>query len=174
MKQLAGTVCNSLRWTQPHLSDRRFDLRNQEELLATLWFRNASRSVATARSAGGRWTFKRVGPWQTRATVRAAGDTADLAGFDYHTWGRGGTIRLADGRAVRVTSSHQQGEVEFLFTEEQPLFRYRTDGFLLRQSDVDVLASLERMADLPWLLPFGWYLAVMMYQDSTTYVAIVA
>ena len=173
MKHTADAVRSPLRWVQPRLSDRRFELRNCEGLVATLSFRNASGTFASARSADGRWTFKRVGLWQTRATVRAEGATADLAGFDYHTWGCGGTIRLADGRAIRVTANLRQQPVEFQFTEGHPLFRYRTDGFPLRQSDVDVLPPLECMPEMPWLLLFGWYLVVMMYQDSTTYVAMV-
>jgi hypothetical protein len=173
MKHMTGAVRSSLRWVQPRQSERRFDLRNREGLVATLSFRNASGTFASARSADGRWTFKRVGRWQTRATVRAEGTTADLAGFDHHTWGGGGTIRLADGRAIRVTVSLRQRAVECQFTEGHPLFRYRTDGLPLRQSDVDVLQPLEGMPEMPWLLLFGWYLVVMMYQDSTTHVAMV-
>jgi hypothetical protein len=106
--------------------------------------------------------------------VRAEGATADLAGFDHHTWGGGGTIRLADGRAIRVTANLRLQAVDVQFTEGHPLFRYRTDGFLLQQSELDVLQPLEGMPELPWLLLFGWYLVVMMHQDSTTHVANIA
>jgi len=173
MKQMAGAVRSPLRWVRPSQSDRRFELRNREGLVATLSFRNASGTFARARSADGCWTFKRVGLWQTRATVRAEGATADLAGFDHHTWGGGGTIRLADGRAIRVTANLRLQAVDVQFTEGHLLFRYRTDGFLLRQSELDVPQPLEGMPELPWLLLFGWYLVVMMYQDSTTHVAMV-
>ena len=54
------------------------------------------------------------------------------------------------------------------------LFRYLTEGFLRQESTLEVLPSLESLPEMPWLLLFGWHLVVMMHQDSTTHVAIVA
>ncbi len=99
---------------------------------------------------------------------------ADLAVFEPHTWSGGGTLRLADGRSIRVTTNLWQTKIEFQLAEDRVLFRYRTEGFLRQESELEVMPSLDGMRERAWLLLFGWYLVVMMHQDSTAYVAIVA
>jgi hypothetical protein len=174
MERLADVIRRPLRWVQPRISQRLFELRSARGTVATLSFRSAFGSFATASSAEGNWTFKRIGFWQTRATVRAEGEMADLAVFEPHTWSGGGTLRLADGRSILVTTNLWQTKIEFQLAEDHVLFRYRTEGFLRQESELEVMPSLDGMRERAWLLLFGWYLVVMMHQDSTAYVAIVA
>ena len=75
------------------------------------------------------WTFKRVGFWQTRATVREDGAARDVASFEHYTVRGGGTLRLADGRSLLVTTNFWQTHIEFRLSEDRLLFRYRTEGF---------------------------------------------
>ena len=173
MKPLADVIHGDLRWVQPRVFDRAFELRHLDEIVATLSFRSAFGSFATAASAGGSWTFKRVGFWQPRATVRAEGGTDDLAVFEHNTWSGGGTLALADGRPIRVTTNFWQSKIEFLSADDDVLFRYLTEGFLRQESQLEILPSLERMPEMPWLLLFGWYLVVMMHQDSAATAVII-
>ena len=173
MNRLADVIRRPVRWVQPRISQRRFELRSGEETVATLSFRSAFGSAATARSANGCWTLKRIGFWRTRATVRAEGGMADLAVFEPHAWSGGGTVKLADGRSILVTTNIWQTRIEFQLAEDHVLFRYRTEGFLRQESELETMPSLDRMRERPWLLLFGWYLVVMMHQDSTTHVAMV-
>ena len=174
MKHLAGVIDSRLRWVQPHVLDRRYELRHGDEPVATLAFRSAFGSLATGRSADGSWTFKRIGFWQTQATVRAEDALHDLAVFEHNTWRGGGTLRLAWGRSILVTTSLWQSKIEFQLADDHVLFRYLTKGFLRQESRLEVMPSLKSFPEMPWLLLFGWYLVVMMHQDSTTHVAIVA
>jgi hypothetical protein len=174
MKPLAACLDGSLRWIQPSVVDRAYELRHADDTVGTLVFRSAFGSFATGRTAEGCWTFKRVGFWQTQATVRVEGATSDLAIFEHSTWRGGGTLRLIGGRSIRVTTRLWQSKIEFLMPEDRVLFRYLTDGFLRQQSDLQVLPPLQAMPDMPWLLLFGWYLALMMHEDDATHVAIVA
>jgi len=173
MERLADVIRRPLRWIQPRISKRLFELRSGEGTVATLSFRSAFGSFATARSAEGCWTFNRSGLWQTRATLRAEGGMADLAVFEPHAWSGGGTLKLADGRSILVTTNLWQTRIEFQLAEDHVLFRYRPEGFLRQESDLDIMPSLDGMRERTWLLLFGWYLVVMMRQDSTAYVAIV-
>jgi len=162
---------SALRWVQPHVFDRTYELRDGDDLVATLSFRSTFGSFATARTADGVWTFKRVGFWQTRATVRADGQPADLAVFQHATWSGGGTLRLADGREILVTTNFWQSRIEFRWPDGEVLFRYSTSGFLRQESDLEVMPALARVAEAAWLLPFGWYLVVMMHEDAAAVVA---
>jgi hypothetical protein len=174
MKPLAACLDGRLRWIQPALFARAYDLRHGDDIAGTLVFRSTFGSFATGQTAEGRWTFKRVGFWHPQATVRVEGATSDLAVFEHSTWRGGGTLRLSGGRSIRVTTNLWQSKIEFQLAEDRVLFRYLTDGFLRQQSDLQVLPPLQAMPELPWLLLFGWYLVVMMHEDNATHVAIVA
>lgn len=172
MRHLAEVIDHPLHWAQPHLFERSYELRSGAEVVATLSFGSALGSLATARSADGAWTFKRVGFWRAMATVRAEGATVDLAAFEHSTWESGGTLRLADGRSILVTTNLWQSKIEFRAPDDQVLLCYRTEGFLRQEAALDVLPSLGHWPEAPWLLLFGWYLVVMMYQDGTSAVVI--
>jgi hypothetical protein len=174
MRHLAHVVHNDLHWIQPRVLDRDWELRCGDDVAATLVFRSAFGSFATAASAEGVWTFKRVGFWQLRATVRAAGGAEDLAVFEHNTWSGGGTLTLAGGRPIHVTTNIWQSKIEFLTDDDAVLFRYLTEGFLRRESQLEVMPPLLRMPEMPWLILFGWYLVVMMHQDSAATAAIVS
>jgi len=173
MKHLVDVIHNHPRWVQPRVLERAWEFQQGDDRVATLTFRSAFGSFATATSADGSWTFKRVGFWQTRATVRAEGGTEDLAVFEHNTWSGGGTLTLAGGRPVRVTTNFWQSKIEFLSADDDVLFRYLTEGFLRQESELEIMPSLVRMPEMPWLLLFGWYLVVMMHQDSAATAVII-
>ncbi len=173
MPKLASVIDQRLQWTQPHVFERSYELRSGTEVVATLSFRSAFGSLADARSADGAWTFKRVGFWRSMATVKVDGASDDLAVFEHDTWHGGGTLRLSGGRSILVTTNLWQSKIEFRLASNEVLFRYRTDGFLRQQAELDVSPALGQWAEMPWLLLFGWYLVVMMHHDSANTVVIV-
>jgi hypothetical protein len=67
MQTIARLIDRELMWVQPSAFKQEFELQVDGELAATLRLKSSFGSFATAESAGGCWTFKRVGFWQTRA-----------------------------------------------------------------------------------------------------------
>lgn len=173
MQHIADVIRRPVRWSQPSMLERGYELRSGSDLVATLSFRSAFGSLASARSADGAWTFKRTGFWQTRATVRAEGTAADLAHFEHNTWAGGGTLHLVGGRALLVTTNLWQTKIEFRQSEDHVLFRYRTEGAFRQAGELEAFPGLEGLREMPWLVLFGWYLVVMMRQDATATVVIV-
>ena len=153
--------------------DRTYKLRHQEDSVATLSFRSAFGTLATATSADGVWTFKRVGSGRPGRRSGPRGSRR-IRSFEHDTWAGGGTLTLADGRAISVTSNFWQSKMEFRWSDDEVLFRYLTEGFLRQESELEVMPSLERMPEAPWLLLFGWYLVVMLHQDAAASAAIVS
>jgi hypothetical protein len=174
MPRLADVVHDHLQWVQPRLLDRHYELRRGDEPVATLSFRSAFGSLAIARADGRSWSFKRVGFWKPRATVRVEGEPTDLATFAHDTWKGGGSLRLADGRVLRVTTNMWQSKIEFLGPDEGALFQYETEGFFRQEAVLTVMPGLAEMPEMPWLLLFGWYLVVMLHEDSAATVAVIA
>ena len=81
MLRIGELIGRDLHWNQPSGFKMEYELRDGETLAATLRFRSSFGSLATAESADGRWTFKRVGFWHPVITVRASNEEATLATF---------------------------------------------------------------------------------------------
>jgi hypothetical protein len=149
-----------------------YELQDGGEVVATLRFRSSFGSFATAESADGCWTFKRVGFWKTRVTVRASGSESDIASFRNNTWKHGGTLELPDGRAYPANTNFWMTEYEFTTQSGEPLLKYsRVRGVLRLSSTVEIQPAAASLTELPWLLMLGWYLTVMIHVDSTVMVA---
>ena len=174
MRRIADLVHSTLHWKQPRVFESRYELAAGDEVAGTLSFRSAFGSFATAETADGSWTFKRVGFWQTRATVRELGAHNDLAVFEHNTWSGGGTLTMAGGRTIRVTTNFWQSRIEFQLEDGTVLFRYRTEGFMRHEAGLDIEPAAARMPELPWMLGFGWYLVVMMHHDAASTAVIVS
>ena len=164
MTELTG---QELKWTQPHALKMEYELRAGDMIAATLRFRSSFGSFATAESADGSWTFKRVGFWNTKATVRASGAETDLAVFKNNTWSGGGTLELPDGRKYPANTNFWATQYEFKTESGEPLVTYKKIGGVLHMSSrVEIHASSKEVAEMPWLVSLGWYLMVMLYMDS--------
>jgi hypothetical protein len=172
MKKIAEIIDRELKWVQPHTFKMEYELQADTALAATLRFRSSFGSFATAESADGCWTFKRIGFWQTQATVRTCGAEADLALFKNNTWKGGGTLEFSDGRKFMADTNFWQTQYEFKTEMGERLFGYKNIGGVMHLSAlVQIEPQAAGLPDLPWMVMFGWYLTVMMHQDSAAAVA---
>ena len=174
MRHLTDAGTRSLHWTQTRLFDSNYQLVDGDEVCARLSFPRLFGSFAIAEAAGGTWTFKRVGFWHTRATIRKEGADTDLAVFEHNTWSGGGTLRLADGRKIQITTNFWQSRIEFQSEDGRPLFRYETEGFMRLGATLESLPAVAALPELPWLLTFGWYLVVMIQHDAATQAVVIS
>lgn len=167
MRQIAAMTGRELTWTQPHAFRMEYELRAADELIATLRFKSSFGSFATAESADGCWTFKRVGFWQTRATVRECGAETDLASFKNNTWSNGGTLELPDGRKFLASTNFWQTKYDFRTEAGEVLFSYTHIGGLFHSSAlVEIQPAAANLPELAWMVMLGWYLVIMMQMDS--------
>ena len=167
MKGIRALVGQELKWFQPHALKMEYELHDSGELAATLRFRSSLGSLATAECADGCWTFKRVGFWHTKATIRVCGAEQDIAVFRNNTWANGGTLELADGHRYPANTNFWMTEYEFTAEAGESLVKYRRIGGLLHLSSiVEIQRAAAPLKELPWLVAFGWYLTVMMHMDA--------
>lgn len=140
-----------------------YELHNGELLVAKLRFRSGAGSFATAESADGSWTFKRVGFLQTKVTIRESGSQTDLAVFHNNTWDHGGTLELRDGRKYLANVNFWATQYSFKTETGEEIISYRKMKGVLRMSaQVEMAAQARGIAETPWIVLLGWYLAVMM------------
>ncbi len=168
MKMIAEMIGRELKWGQPSAWKMEYELRADEELIATLRFRSSFGTFATAESADGCWTFKRMGFWQTKATIRECGSDTDIALFKNNTWSRGGTLELPDGRKLNASIKGWKTTFEFKSETDETLVRFKSGGFVHLSAAVEIPPEAAAMPELPWIVMLGWYLTVMMYVDTAT------
>ena len=171
MKKIAGVIGRDLEWAQPSAWKMQYELRAGDELIATLRFRSSFGSFATAESEDGCWTFKRVGFWQTRATIRSCGSETEVATFKNNTWSGGGTLELPDGRKFPATTNLWKINLEFKTEAGKTLVRFKTSGLVHLSATVEIQPDAAVLSELPWVIMFGWYLTVMLYMDTASVAA---
>jgi len=166
MRKIAELVGKQLKWVQPRVLKMQYELRADDELAATLGFRSSFGSFARGESADGCWTFKRMGFWQTRVTVRTRGEDVDIATFKNNTWSGGGTLELSAGRKFLATTNFWQTNFEFQDELGGTLIKFKSGGLIHLSATVNVEPNALTLPELPWVVMLGWYLIVMMHMDS--------
>jgi len=172
MEKTASFIGLPLEWHRPSVFRPEYELKSGEALVATLHFRSAWGTFATARSGDGCWTFKRVGFWQTRATIRPCDCDEEIATFKNNTWSGGGTLLFPDGRQYPANTNFWQTQYEFKTETGESLIHYRNRGLLGMSAEVTILPGAQEVPESPWMVMLGWYLIVMMQNDSSAAVVV--
>jgi hypothetical protein len=144
-----------------------YELGAPDALIATLRFRSSFGSLATVESADGCWTFKRVGFFQTRISIRVCGSETEIATFWNNTWSGGGALELPDGGRLKATTNFWQTRLEFRAENDESLIRFEPGGILRVYSSVEIAPQAKEVLEkLPWLVSLGWYLIILLRSDS--------
>ena len=168
MEKIVSSIGLTLEWQQPKLFKMEYELKSGDSLLATLRFRSSWGTFATAQSADGCWTFKRVGFWQTRVTVHACDSEDELAVYKNNTWSDGGTLLFPDTRKYLANTNFWQTQYEFKTENGEPLIHFQNDGFVRPSAKVTIQESARAIPELSWMVALGWYMIIMMQNDSAS------
>jgi hypothetical protein len=155
-----------LRWVTPAMMKMNYQMEHGEAVVTSLRFKSVWGTLATAENADGCWTFKRIGFWQTKVTIRACGSEAEVATFQNNTWTGGGTLEFPDGRRFRATTNGWQTKLEFQNEAGESLVRFKYDKVWCTSATVSILPPALNMPETSWIVAFGWYLMVMMQNDA--------
>ena len=167
MKKLNEVLGSELVWSQPSAFKANYDLHAGTDLIATLRFRSSFGSFATAETAEGSWTFKRIGIWSARITVRLPDADEDLAVFKARTWKGGGTLEFPDGRRVLARTNVWQTRYSLETEAGGNLVTFEVGGVFRHSAKVTVDPAAAERTELPLFVTLGWYLAVLMQQDAS-------
>lgn len=174
MRRVTDFPKSQFSWVQPKVGERRFELRTGADVVATLVFRSFTGSLATAETAEGSMTFKRVGFLNARVTIRDAGGLEDVAVYHPRLWG-GGELLFNDGQEVHWRSTNFWG-TSWAFTDgaNQVLVDFKpglehekfSDMFKIQATlTINPMPALQTRGSI--LLPLGLYLLILQQDDST-------
>ena len=166
MRNLDEVVGQELLWTPATAVKKSYELRAGEEVVGTLsWQRG---SLAAADIAGNQWTFKREGFWHPRVTVRVAGSETDTA-ILRPGWLGAGTLELSATRHIQWSAANMwHAQWNWQETDGRPLVLFKShQGWTKQTGTVDVDPAAASLSELPLLVSLGWYLLVLLAQDTT-------
>ena len=179
MKPIADALALPLVFAQPRAMERSFELRAGADLVASLEFRSAFGSLASAATTSEAFTFKRVGFFSPRATARREGSARDLAVYTPRWTSHDGGVALASGEQLRFGAANFWGtrfalgdaEGRTLATFGPEPETHRFSDLFRTQALVTVDPAASVRPDLALLLLFGWYLVVLHHQDAAAVTA---
>jgi hypothetical protein len=163
---VASLTNRPLSWRQPHALKPSYDLTDRDAPVGTLVFRSAFGSLATARLGDGCWTMKRLGFLRTRVEIRACESETAIGTFHNNTWSGGGTLAVAGGRELRANTNFWHSRFEFVDADGRSLVRYTIGGVLKASGEMEITADGATLPEIAWIALLGWYLVVMMRNDS--------
>jgi len=166
LSRISDVADRELTWTQPSFARQAFELTEHGAPVGRLVFPRMLGTLAEAESGEGTWTFKRVGFFHQRATVRAPGAEVDLATFQNNTWHSGGTLVFLEGGRFRATTNFWNTRFAWETEDERSLVRFHYGGAFKLSATVEIQDSARALPELPVLVLFGWYLCVMLHRDA--------
>ena len=173
MKSFSRLKDMKMEWVQPKALERYFELRAGEDHLATLTFRSSFGSLANADTTEGSWTFKRVGFFNPRITVRAAGSEVDLAVYQPKFWGDG-ALTFRDGLsfswkpvnfwATEWAFKDEAGNSILVF--KSGIEKGKLSDAFKTQATVEIQPVLTPRQWLPLLAALGMYLLILRQEEA--------
>ncbi len=167
MAKMSELVGRELKWEQPSGMKQLYELYAGDLAVCTLHLDSSFNSRATGFNAEGSWSFDRKGFWQRQSIIRETGGTGDLALYNANTWRQGGTLELSNGRRYVVKFNFWMTQFSLTTEDEQPLISITKIGGVFHYSGLVEIHNLAKnLPELPWLVPFAWYLVMLQFRDS--------
>ena len=158
MKRIGAS--KSLKWEQTgKLSSR---LTADGDVVATLAWAKSWGSLATAETAAGEWTLKRLGFLRPRVTLREAGSESDYAVLSMN-WAGDGRVAFSDLETFQLArSGFWNPEWVMLDSSGGAILSLKPDsGWRKKTADVRILSpSISDKSELLAIL--AWYIVLLI------------
>ncbi len=162
MKNIREVGIQPLKWQQAGDDKASWELRAGDNVVGTAVWQNptADGTLVVATSGDGSWSFKRVGVFTPRVTVRLVGTDKDVATVTAHL-GRS-VVDFADGHVVHfLRSNFWRNEFTFTRSNGEPLLAFKDAG-----TRVEIAPGAATMPDASLLALLGCYLLHLYARDA--------
>jgi hypothetical protein len=162
-----------LRWTQPKLLKRYFELLCGDDRIGTLRWEKWFGSLATAEASEGQWTFKRAGVpgWDVTGwdvAVRESGSAETIAMFEatvdtfagVEYWSGAGSLQYRGGQRIRWAQNVRRSRCMWVSVNGLEIagFSYHSSITSRTEGRLKVSTYGAGLPELPLLVLLGWYL----------------
>ncbi|MEM7105190.1 MAG: hypothetical protein AAF502_18780 [Bacteroidota bacterium] len=151
---------------QPEWTKRYFELKFDEELLATIQWPTWFKTTAHGKTAFGEWTIKRVGIFKPKISVRLKGSKRDLYVLKMKSY-RKGTIQMDDRKVVWDYIQMWKSEVGWIENDRDVMtFRLSYSLTKKRFAKIRMIKTDYSEEELSVLLLVGLYMIHMIAQSN--------
>jgi len=148
-------------WVQPSLLSRYWELRDADDLVATLEWKSAYQASAIGITESGRWSFKLEGFFRSWVTVRRL-DREEPPSVFRALPSFNGKLELPDDRRLSWDSNFWLTKWIWSATDGLELMRMSRNLSLRTEGSVEWDARMARIPELPVLTLLGWYLIILV------------
>lgn len=173
MKQQSIQFSKMLTWTKvPRKRPRMYELSQGDNVYARLTWQKLGGSHALGESQAGSFSFKRVGFFSTKVTIRTTESDLDI-GYFYPTMLGGGRIELRDGRMwkIKAMGLFQPRYVVF-DNSERAVLNFKVKGFG-SGSELTFAKPYPDEKTAYLLAIIGWYVSILANEDSSAAAVII-
>ena len=166
MRSIQSVADFELTWAQQSAFKNSFEFHFGGELVATLQFPKMRATVAIAETGDGAWKFERTGFWKSKILITSTNSADALGSYTSNPWKGGGILELPDGRKFITWRSFWSGRFEFRTEAGETLFQIQSHGAFRLKASVRINRRAVHVPELPWMIPFAFYLGVLARNDA--------
>ncbi|PKL82026.1 MAG: hypothetical protein CVV24_12215 [Ignavibacteriae bacterium HGW-Ignavibacteriae-3] len=175
MKSLREKTGEHLSWMQPKATHQLFELKEGENVFGRLVFPKSVGSLAEAETSDGKWTFKRVGFFNTKITVRKFGEEHELAVFKPNLMAKSGSLEFSSGKKFQWHAANfwetkfelKDDAGEAIVTFQSGVDDPKLKDWFKTQARVEIHEDKKDLEELPVIVLLGWYLIIVLQMDSS-------
>jgi hypothetical protein len=134
--------------------------------VGSITFKKSSGTLAEAGIGDHCWSFKRVGFFSTKITIRNCGDKNDLAIFINNTWKGGGTLHFKSGITYKADTNFWNSEFSIQSPRGKKIAKIITKGIIRSTTSIEISKGGEEDPMIELIVLFACYLLIMIREDE--------
>jgi hypothetical protein len=164
MGRIVEHIGSELSWV-PMGNTMGWELHEKELVVGSVLAEGKFLSNATGKCVDGGWKFKRVGALQANISIMGMNDGMEIALFKKNAFNRNGSILVNKEKKFTINANFLMAEYNLARDKESILTLSDVTRFPILSSKLKIDPNAMNIPELPWLVLFSWYLAVMQHFD---------
>ncbi len=162
MGRIVEHIGSELLWVQIGNS-MGWELRANETVIGSVLAEGKFLSNAIAKCEDGSWKFKRVGALKANISIMEMDN--EIALFKKNALNRNGSILINKEKKFTMGTNFLMSEYGVAHEKESIITLSNVTRYPILSSKVKINPNAVNIPELPWLVLFSWYLAVMQHFD---------
>jgi hypothetical protein len=167
MEKITASMGPDAQWIQTKSPGpgNEFELRSGRSLFGKLKWKKLLGSLATATTAGDKWTFKRTGFFRPIVTARIPKSDQNVAIFNPTGLGSDGTLEMMSGSTFKWTTT-DSWHSKWGFKDEagEDIIVFEPVWSMVKP--MAKVQIVQDRAEIPFLVNLGMYILVLMNGES--------
>lgn len=157
MKTFSDYFGKTLRFIQPSIWKRSFELRDGNDIIGSLDYPKFFSVRAEVKIFGSKWEFYEPKWWKNLIEIREAGKELPIADYKPPTFKQKGKLELPHGESVFLCNNFFRTTYEIQDRYEKRIVLYKNKMSMKTNTEIQIEKRSEIMDKYPWILLFIVY-----------------